>query len=441
MPRSTRSGKGTKNLHQPQNDRKPKLDNVYTDENMYDSLPDDDESDVSVAEVINRTKRQKSSHIFAPPQAYPRTNTTTDGQQKIPIQTRKVTPPPIVIQGTRMAQLAECLRPLNLNTDKMQYRITSFGIKIMTYDTKTYDQVMKHVKSENSSLKGFSHAPRDEKMIRICLYGLYAMDTDLLDTELKKNGFQTQKIRKMYENPKNPDETIYLLYFYKKQQVTVEKLNSITGLFHLRTKFKYYRSNTTKFTQCSNCQSLGHGTSHCFKAPICVRCAKSHRSADCDLIEKLMDGVHNPPKPQISVDKLKCALCDKQGHSAAWSQCEVKLAYQQKLTTARMKSSTAPRQHREAKLFQQSDFPAMKSSKVHPLQTTYHQYREAPAASQRPWIPEIETNLMSLRQCHDMINFFTAELLKCTTVQEQIATITRLSLHAAEKAMSKLNQP
>lgn len=242
-----------------------------------------------------------------------------------------------------------------------------------------------------------------------------------------------------------------MLYFQKKQKITIERLNTLPGLFNLKVKFKYYRNKVTKFTQCSNCQELGHGTDKCFKEAVCVRCAGAHpsNSNECQLLKDAKESAEDPAtKPKAPEDKLKCALCKNTGHSAAWSQCKVKLEYQEKLkSTPNMHKENLRHRQPRPPLFTNVEYPDLSRSSNIPHKTdqsykpTYPP-KQAPAnawaRSSKSEIPSKSENLFSLDECFEMIDFFTNELLKCTTVREQISTITRLSRYAAQKvAQSK----
>lgn len=427
--------------------------------NPYHGLSDDDDGSSIYSEGHNprRTRVQFKLQRRQREQLHSTHTSTAYTQKNV---SKKVSlPPPIIIENTRIQTLIEHLRPLNIAAEKFKYKIARKGISIYTADLDTYNAICSQIKTVK--VPGYTHTPKEERFTRFCLYGLYPMDTELLLPELKKHLIEPDKIRKMYENPNYPDEAIYMLYFKKKQNMTIEKLDQITGLFSLTTKFKSYRSKMANFTQCSNCQSLGHGTQNCFKAAVCVRCAEFHKSTECPLIAKDMDGIEvtttengvvvaedkNKPKvkPKIAEEQLKCALCGQKGHSAAWSKCKVKLDYQDNLKFIR--NHQAPRRRKIRQNFvPKSDFfpDTLKPSNIHPLQTSYHIYKQAPTGTPQSnaWHQRSQNSqLLSVDECLNLIDYFTNELLKCTTVAEQVNAIARLSLHVVQKTNSRFNQP
>lgn len=284
--------------------------NTNFTENQYESLQDDDESDSSVSIVHNPAKKLRSQQKWQFQQQQntklARASTSQHTPSHLPVSKKAPLPPPIIIENTRIQVLIEHLKPLNLPADKLKYKLGRKHIRVYTSDTTTHNAVCEKIRE--TKLPGFTHTPKDERFTRICLYGLYPMNTTLISEEMKKYKAEPNKVRLMYQNADHPDEAIYVLYYMKKHGITAEKLNQITGLFNLTTKFRNYSNKATKFTQCSNCQSLGHGTQNCFKTPVCVRCAEPHKSSECPLIPTAMEDGNNSgvkaTRPKIEEDKL-----------------------------------------------------------------------------------------------------------------------------------------
>lgn len=415
--------------------RKPEpLETNYTmfhNQNYYMDLdPNDSDFTDSVASGdfahSKRTRKYNKPNIPNQPAVHQYVNMS---------QSKPVIPPPIMIENVRLSVLIEKIRKLeNINQENISYKLTRGFIKILTKDKDTFDKVLDHCRT--NELIGFSHSHKEERQVRFCMYGLPATDVALIATELNKFKLQPTKIRLLYQNKDYPDEAIHVLYFSKSQKITLEDFRQVTGLFGVRTRFQYFRNKESQLTQCSNCQKFGHGTQHCFRKPVCVRCAEGHKSKECPLIPKLVDAEGKPlpappTRPKIAEDKLKCALCQKPGHSAAWKGCEVRLREQTTRKTI-LKSYQNVQQHRHRApipdLQDKQDFPKISHKRdTHPLQTAYHVYQPAPRTLPET-SPNPMANLISVEDSLKLLDYFIEELCKCTTVREQTMAIARFAL-------------
>lgn len=419
-----------------------------SDNNIYEDLLEDVESDSSNSEIIHfspRAPRIKRVQQEMPP--LKQVNTQRTNNTTIVNRTEKP-PPPITILNVRMEQLIHHMADFtDEHKAKINYRITRSGMKIYSPNKETHKKVLDHVKRKQ--LTGFTHTAKEDQMIKICIYGLFPMKPELLASELEQEKFRPEKVRLMYTNPKYPDEAVYVVYFKKSQKVTIEKLKVVTGMFGLRVSFAYYKNKDAKITQCGNCQALGHGTVNCFKAAACVRCAEPHKSVECPLIpQRSMDNAMNEDgstlsiaKPQIPEELLKCALCKKSGHSAAWTQCEVKLRHKSERQALQNQQVHKRRQTQQVNL-SSAKFPMLKPVTVHPLQTSYHSYIPVPQTSVHPETNDnLRDKFLSVDECMKLIDYFTSELMKCKSVPEQIRTIAKLSLYSVQKYQSCCQLP
>lgn len=418
-------------------------DNMYYDPSYYARLPDDD-SDINDSfasgEWVHTTKKPrripKKVSVQIP---------VTPGQN-LP-QRKSAVPPPITIENVSVNQLLTHMKTLNLEKNQLMYRNTRGCTRIHTKDKETFEKVLAHCKT--LKLAGFSHAPREDKEVKFCLYGLPKRDGAEIAKEMADLNIAPTKVRQLYQNKDYLDEVIYVVHFKKSQNVTLESLRQITGLFDIRVKFHYYQTNENQITQCSNCQGFGHGTQHCFKKAACVRCAGEHTSRECPLIPKPMDGAEPVQKPQIPIDQLKCVLCQKTGHSAAWRKCEVRI--QQEKTREAFRHGRHNIQIRRRapapNVQSQAHFPQLKRSNVHPLQTAHHRYQPAPA----PEIPQsnvwharpMGTAGPELIPVNELMNIFhssVSELMQCKTPEQQISTIIGLAARYVQNYRSNYNR-
>lgn len=408
------------------------LDKTQMDDNYYAQLPPDD-SDLSDSAAsgnyIHTTRRRrirKQQHITTQ-----HTSTTKVPQAKI------TPPPPITVEKVPMATLLENMKKLTVPKGKVSYKVSRGCIRIFTADNETFTSVMDHCKANN--LVGFSHSLKEDQMVRFCLYGLHNLDVAAIASELNTYDLKPEKIRLLYVNKDYPDETIFLICYKKSQNVKLESFRAVTGLQGIRVQFRHYRSREGQITQCANCQSLGHGTKYCFRPAVCVRCAGEHKSSECNLLPEPMTGQEPKEKPKIPENQLKCALCLKTGHSAAWRSCEVRIKQEQEREALRrnrqrqFRRQKAQPPNRECHI----QFPAtLRPSKTHPLQTAYHIYQPAPQNEQQPqtsqaWRPASKPSaaegLMPMDECFKIYNHFVSQLIQCTTRQQQMDTIAKLA--------------
>lgn len=155
-----------------------------------------------------------------------------------------------------------------------------------------------------------------------------------------------------------------------------------------------------------------------------------------------------------------------QGHSAAYGQCEVKLKYKRDLQNMfNDQSRTRHAEHNDGQNYQYEghstlDYPPLRPRFSHPLDTPHRPYkppqnhqrnptptrRRYPSPSQQdqpdPWTHSQDfESLLTIDESLELINLFTAELLKCRTIQQQIHTIAKLSLHSIQKIQSRRRSP
>lgn len=358
-------------------------------------------------------------------------------------------PPPITVVNISIKELIDCLRTLEgTDLSALKYKLTSNGIKIFTPDNATFVAVSKHC--VDKKLAGFSHVLKENRHVRFCLYGLWSMDISELANELKAKNIEPVKINQLTlkeANKRYTDQAIYLVYFKKSQNVKLDNLRQITGLFNVVVSWKYYKPSQRGPTQCSRCQQLGHGTENCFKPAVCVRCAGAHESKQCPHIIAAVTG-QPAARPRIPEDKVKCALCGKSGHTAASRDCEAKAEYQAE--QQRVRARQAPQRRRQVlpRFDSRREFPApAPRAGIHPLATSYHIYRPAPEApTSSQWRPSMPSNngsmrLLSSGECMKLFDYFTTELLQCTTVEQQIRAVAKLAFEQVQKYSNVSRSP
>lgn len=182
----------------------------YSNVNIYDNLPpdDDDLSDsIASGEYVHSKKKIRIRKPHQPAMLH--TDFNTHAKEKNSPQRRSAVPPPIIVEQVRMKDLLDHMSTLQIDKEKIFYKVTRGNIKILTTDSDTFTKTMEHCKTKN--LADFSHALKEDKQVRFCLYGLPPRDVAEIAAELKKFKLESTKIRLLYSNKEYPDEAIHLL--------------------------------------------------------------------------------------------------------------------------------------------------------------------------------------------------------------------------------------
>ena len=263
-------------------------------------------------------------------------------------------PPPITIFDINIVSLRNKLSTIKeINSEKLLIRLTQHGTKIFTQNNTDFNMLKEYCKQNKISC--YTHTLHDDRKIKICLYGLYKMNTDILKKELHKHNVKPSDIKiieKRNQNVRYPDDCIYLLYFPKKDNIRLLNLRSIPGLFNIKVSWKYYTPKSHGPTQCSNCQDFGHGTENCLMKPKCIRCGDQHSSSTCPLML--------PNETKIPTDAVKCANCG-QGHTANFKGCNYRKQYITMQEQFKPKNRTDNTKFR----YNDRDFPQLINSNDH----------------------------------------------------------------------------
>lgn len=370
--------------------------------------------------------------------------------RKKPRSTLPKPPPPITIQSHTISQLKPALETIkDVNIKEIKYKICQTGVKIYTPNITVFNVVKKFC--EDSKMHGFTHTAADDRSVKVCLYGLWPMKTEDLMNELKTVGVVPTDIKQLtLSNPRYTDQTIYLVYFQRKQHITVDELKTkAEGLFNIIVDWRYYKNRSKEPTQCENCLQFGHGKLNCFgKSPVCFRCAGPHPGSGCPFLVK---PANENERPRIDDNLVKCALCDKKGHTATDRNCESRRKFKDIQTSLKSRSQPPVRNSPRPNIKSTREFPAPpQSTSRHPLSTATHVFTPAPPPASPAWVNNVPTqrqwenngrnqrrsDLLSTDQCMEMFDYFVSELLKCRTKAEQIRTIAKISLEQVSKYLT-----
>lgn len=228
-------------------------------------------------------------------------------------------PPPLVCKLITKAALQSVIEPITTNYN-LKYLANS--VKIFSNDDKTFGMIKK--KLIEMGLLLFTHRTKTEmnesKTDRFVLFGLDSeIKPESIILEMNHHEFYPTEVKPMtIKNAKFTGQANFIVYFKKSDRVTINDLQLISGISHIRVRWEKYRQVQNGPTQCRRCQSFGHGMVNCFKKPKCVKCSLEHLTSECPL--KPITGT------KLESHRLLCANCNLH-HTASFSRCPFRLKY------------------------------------------------------------------------------------------------------------------
>lgn len=332
-------------------------------------------------------------------------------------------PPPITVCNISIMDLRHQLSLIkDIDQQKLLIRITQHGTKVFSQNNNEFNILKKFFTDKN--IHYYTHTLYDERRVKICLYGLYKMNVNELKNELST----THKIRPVdikiieprIQNKRYDEECIYILYFQKKDNMKIEMLKKITGLFNIKVNWKYYSSKSHGPTQCSNCQDFGHGTENCRMKPKCIRCSGVHNSSKCPLLPKTAPDSKGNSVPDIKSkipdDKIKCANCGS-NHTANFRGCN----YRKQFIELKQQIRPRNKQNRfSAPLFNETNFPQL--PRIDPKINKTTQFNNNNIFQQAP-----PNGLLSYTECSQIMSELLERLPQCQSRNDQIQLICEIS--------------
>lgn len=331
-------------------------------------------------------------------------------------------PPPITVFDIDINNLNKKLSEIStLNRFKTQIKLTQYGTKIYVQDDKQHETVKKYF--IDKGIQFFTHTLRDERNIKVCLYGLWRMEVNDLKVELNALGIQPKEIKRLeIRNKRYDDQCIYLLYFSKKDKVKISDLRKTTAIFSLIVRWEYYTPKIKGPTQCSNCLAYGHGSENCFKKSNCIRCGDAHESSKCPHILSAVDSfgtTSSDSSPKIPIAKVRCANC-KQNHTANFKGCKSRKEYEEIQNRVRSRNSRVNPRVIQPNIQDRQQFP--------PLQSSRSSWFNSASQSRQQFSNNNSPNdLFSPQQCQEIMNEFIQKLSNCRNKIQQIQVIGEIT--------------
>lgn len=156
-------------------------------------------------------------------------------------------------------------------------KIVSVGRKIFPASIDDKNKIIEEIK-KNEQISFFSHPEKDDKIFKVVLSGLPAIETKHIEESIKEQlKVQPTKVT-MFETKSN--NKLYLLHF-NAAHVNKKTLEPVKYIYHHVVKWLPYKPKRNGPTQCYRCLMFGHGASQCNRYTVCMLCAGPHLAKDC----------------------------------------------------------------------------------------------------------------------------------------------------------------
>lgn len=347
------------------------------------------------------------------------TTSLNEGQQSTP---RIPKPPPIGVTNLKYHEVIKLIQ----NSPNQWEQMPTFSVReedsraitrIYTHDDKIYEEVINILNSAN--VQFFSNQRHTQKKTKIVMYGMPHINIEKIKCAFEAK-FHVQPIDiKQLKSKKCTHlygPRTYMLVFRKMDSVRVRDIReAVDTLFGIHVRFEYYTPRKFQITQCSNCQSFGHGEENCHKKSNCLRCGGRHHFKICPLLQTVPGAPECRKK--IPDEKVKCANCGGP-HTANYSKCPSRVNYLQGLQRANLSRKKSDNTFK----FSGRDFPPLEKSKSNAW------FKPQPSA------PEIQTN------SHQE---FTLQLMQqqqqlMTTMTQMMDKMTQM-LNTFERVLGQFN--
>ena len=213
-------------------------------------------------------------------------------------------PPPIYVQGVeRIGVLQKALN--NITELKYELQVLKNNeVKIVSANTDQYNSLIEFLNSKNTEYYTFK--PKHLRGFNVVLRNMhYSTDLCEIKTELAELGHEVVHIQNMiHSHTKQPMSLFSIELKLKSNNYEIFSLND---LLHCKVKFERPHKRRTP-PQCTNCQKYGHTKNFCTKRPVCVKCAKEHKTSECTVA--------------LTRDQIKCALCGE-NHTSNYKGCRI----------------------------------------------------------------------------------------------------------------------
>ena len=326
--------------------------------NQYGILRDD----VPDSELNQRVKRRRRGD-----------NTADINQPVIPTVTK---PPPITVSDIRISELKKSMSELELSSNDIYFKLIRDDVQVFVSNVDDFKKIRDHFQKNDYHYN--THPLKDDKNVKVCLFGLPEVSIDELKVELKNYNLVPHDIKTIIPI-KGGGSRIYVLFFKRHDGIKISTLRTITGIANIRVRWEYYSPRKHTPTQCARCQAFGHGQAFCNRPFKCVSCGMDHDSKSCPARKPVPKKDPKDPdtKPRVPDNLVKCCNCGG-NHTSNWSRCKFRIAYQQ-----RIQQSRKPRQ--KPTPLAKDDFPDLPLPYPDDIMQMQKKYNPLPGHSRNVW--------------------------------------------------------
>lgn len=244
-----------------------------------------------------------------------------------PAIVKKVRCPPIYVKNKSVIDVNYIITSLGINKDDYLLRVSRETVQITLKKQDHFSSLVSYLK--DNSILFFTHRAQEDVPVKYVLSGLPAFDIAEVTDELKANNLEPSDV-KLLKAANSGDSALFVVSF-KRGTCKMQDLKKVKSLFNVIVSWRAYSRKVSDIVQCFRCQQFGHGMSHCFLQPKCVKCGELHLSSECKIPKKTTEQNRAKDGCDDSNRKLiKCANCS-QNHTASFRGCPTRLAYLKRL--------------------------------------------------------------------------------------------------------------
>lgn len=381
-------------------------------------------------------------------------NDDMEGMNKDKNNKGKISPIVVTTPNIDIQNIANTLKV------KCDIKIMSIGRKVFVESLE--DKMQLKSAFESKKIDFFTYPDEANKIFKIILSGLPAIDISLITNELKAKHELTPTKVVMFNT--KATSKLYLCEF-NKSDVNNKKLNSIHAIHSHIIKWQPYKPKRKGPTLCQRCLMYGHGISSCNRFTVCGLCAGSHLTNTCTVInEKTKNPVYKC---------FNCASNDlPHNHKASDECCLFRAKYIATMSSVRDKSKRGAKtntknnnSHGTEHLVDAPAPPPLTSSFAHTvtarsntqsklitnttstrnthskLSASANVFAPSSSYSSSTFVPNTEqyaqsntnaSNLWTFAQVTQLLLSSINELKQCRTKMDQITVIANLLQHACD---------
>lgn len=305
---------------------------LATNKKSYSPVDTDEEEEIvnkETAWLLPKNKKRKATNS---PEKNETVETSTNANPRQALKSQK--PPPVILSNlTDYTTMSNSIKSKNIKFTTTL--LNSNQLKINVNTENEYRELTKHMNETNQEWHSYEN--KQNRPIRVLAKNLHktcspaAIKDDLTTCNFKIMDV-TPKYKRNYTNGKETATALtdmFILTFNNTEDI--KKIFEIQYICNSKVKIEALRTSKL-IPQCKKCQRFGHTQNYCQRAPVCVKCAGKHLTAEC----KKTDSA--PPK---------CSNCSEP-HPASYRGCIVAKELQKRRNNInKPKATPAPNQHRQ----------------------------------------------------------------------------------------------